>query len=309
MGIVNQGTEFLVICRQLVQSVKDNLVAAMRHILRPLCRIAVRNGLRLGDLDSAMRDAMATAARAELKTGGVESPSDEEVALMAGMSVWQVQASNREIDSGSGVRNVSWAAAEVLAGWHSDHRYSGPYGLVLDIPFSASESGQEERSFEALVRKYAGLNVSARVVLDELVKTKNVQNLGDGILRSLTRTYIPQRLSPESIEHFATVVHNVIGTTALNLKRDAPGTGLMERQVYADFGLSEEDLKKFNLFVRKRGQVFADEVDTWLQEYSNAERRGSVRTGIGLYHYVENDEDREAYVRSLAGKGDHNNAG
>ena len=225
---------------------------------------------------------------------------------MAGMSVSELQATRRAVPTVDGVKNVSWAASEVLAGWHMDRGYSGPYGLVLDIPFSASDAQADHRCFEALVRKYAGPEVSAQVVLDELVKTKNVQHLGDGILRSLMRAYIPERLSPQSIQHFANVVHRVIGTTSVNLKRDAPDTGLMERTIFADFGLTEEGLKKFNLFIRKRGQAFADEVDTWLQEHSNVDNKGSINTGIGLYHYVESDEDRAAYLKLVNSNGDEN---
>jgi hypothetical protein len=303
---VNEATFLLVLCFAFMQSVKENLIAALRHIMRPLCRIAVRNGIRLGDLSSALNDALVRAADAEFKAAGIEDASDEEVAQKTGMTPAQVRGAKRNIGDETGVKNFSFAAQEVLAGWHSDHNYSGPYGLVLDIPFSSDIAGHGNRSFEALVRKYAGPEISARVVLEELLKTKNVENVGDGILRSSTRTYIAERLSPENIQRFATVVHNLIGTTAVNLQREVPGTGLMERTVWADFGLNAGDMQKFNAFIRNRGQSFADEVDTWLQEHSNAERRGSIRTGIGLYHYVENDDDREAYLRSVGGKGDDN---
>jgi len=289
-----------------VESVKENLLAALRYILVPLCRIAIRNRIRSNELMTAMVEAITRATNAELKASGITDASDEEIAQRSGLAVEQVRGGRRTDGSSTGVKNYSFAAQDVLAGWHSDRSYSGPYGLVLDIPFRANTPGHGDRSFEALVRKYAGPDASPRVVLDELLKTKNVVDLGDEILRSATRSYRPERLSPENIQRFATVVHNLIGTTAVNLQREVPGTGLMEQIVWADFGLTNEGLQKFNLFVRARGQAFADEVDTWLSDHSNAERRGSIRTGIGLYHYVESDDDREAYLRSLGGKGDDN---
>lgn len=287
-------------------SVKENLVAALRHIFLPLCRIAIRNGIRWNDISTALRDALVRAANAELRAAGIPDASDEEVAQKAGVVVGQVREAKRSDVDGTGVRDFSFSAQEVLAGWHSDRSYSGPYGLVLDVPFESGASGHGTRSFEALVKKYAGPDASPRVVLEELLKTKNVEHMGDGILRSTTRTYIPGRLSPENIQRFATVVHNLIGTTAVNMQREVPGTGLMERIVWADFGLNPDDLQKFNSYIRLRGQAFADEVDTWFQEHSNSERRGSTRTGIGLFHYVENDEDREAYLKSMDVKGDRN---
>jgi len=286
----------------MVQSVKENLLAAMRHVLRPLCRIAVRNGLQLSDLERALHSAMVNAAREELKSGDLTEVSDEDVGLLAGMTGSQVAAAGGSELSGSPTTSVSIAAAQVLAGWHSDSSYAGPYGLVLDVPYSDApgEKAHGRRSFEALVQRYAGDTVSPRLVLEELLKSKNVQNLGDGIFRSLSRTYIAERLSPKNIQVFAEAVHNMIGTMAVNLERSVPGTGLLQRTVFADYGLTEEGLKKFNEFIRTVGRSFTEEVvDTWFVNHSNKDARGPIRTGIGLYHYVENDADRESYLESL----------
>jgi hypothetical protein len=288
----------------VVESVKDNLLAAIRHVLRPLCRIAIRNGIAFGDLSIALQKALVSAGRAELTAVGKKELTEEEVGLMTGMTAQQVRGIHGAEANSTGVLNYSWAASEVLAGWHADLFYLGPYGLLLDIPFSAADSdhASDKRSFEGLVRKYAGPNVTAEIVLDALVTSGSVQKLGNGILRCVARTYIAERLSPENIQAFAEAVHNVIGTMAVNLKRTVRGTGLMQRTVFADYGLSEEDLAKFNVFIRKTGEKFTDEVDTWLATHSNKGRQGSIKTGVGLYHYVENDEDREDYLQLLKGE-------
>jgi Family of unknown function (DUF6502) len=284
----------------VVQSVKENLLAAIRHVFRPLCRIAMRNGIVFDDLSMALQSALVAASKSELGARGKKDVSDEEVGLMTGMTVQQVRGvQGAEINS-IPAPNYSLAASEVLSGWHFDALYLGPYGLVLDIPFSSLGEG---RSFEALVRKYAGANISAEIVLDALIKAECVQNVGSGMLRCVARTYIAERLSPENIQEFAEAVHNVIGTMAVNLKRTVRGTGLMQRTVFADYGLSEEDFAKLNTFIRKTGEKFTDEVDTWFANHSNKERKGSIKTGVGLYHYVENDEDREDYIQLLKGEG------
>jgi len=287
-----------------MQSVKENLVAAMQHILLPLCRIAVRNGLRIVDLERALGRAMAQAGRAELKDRGRPDPTQRDMELMCGMTTAQVLAATAGVESDSSVKNVSWAAAEVLAAWNSDRNFAGPYGLVLDIAFEETSSGRPGLSFEGLVRTYAGTDASPRVILEELLRTKNVEVVGDGILRCINRTYIPERLSPENIQRFAQVVHNLIGTMAVNLKRAVPGTGLLERKVFADFGISGPDFEKLNAYVRLRGQGFLDDMDQWFSAHSNADRRGDVKTGVGLYHYVETDEDLELYLKQLRTKGD-----
>ena len=287
------------------QSVKGNLLAAITHVLRPLCRIAVRNGIGFGDLSMALQSALVSGARAEASANGRKELSEEEVGLMTGMTALQVRESRGSATKAIPALNYSWAASEVLAGWHSDVLYLGPYGLVLDIPVWPENPGRgpESRCFESLVRKYAGPNVSVEIVLDALLKSGAVQNLGNGIVRCVARTYIAERLSPENIQAFAEAVHNVIGTMAVNLKRTVRGTGLLQRTVFADYGLTEEDLAKFNGFIRKTGEKFVDEVDTWFSKHSNKDKHGPIKTGIGIYHYVENDDDREEYLKLLQKEG------
>ena len=288
------------------QSVKGNLLAAITHVLRPLCRIAIRNGIGFDDLSMALQSALVNGAKAELASTGRKELSEEEVGLMAGMTALQVRGVRAAGSSVNIALNYSLAASEVLAGWHSDVLYLGPYGLVLDIPISpeVSTHGSDSRCFENLVEKYAGPNVSASIVLDALLKSGAVQSLGNGFVRCVARTYIAERLSPENIQEFAEAVHNVVGTMAVNLKRTVRGTGLLQRTVFADYGLTEEDLAKFNGFIRKTGEKFIDEVDTWFSKHSNKEKQGPIKTGIGLYHYVENDEDREDYLKLLHGEGE-----
>jgi Family of unknown function (DUF6502) len=290
------------------QSVKDNLLAAIRHVLRPLCRIAIRNGIGFDDLSAALQSALVHGARTELAADGTREPSDEEVGLMTGMTAQHVHGVRGTEAKTFAAPNYSWAASEVLAGWHSDVLYLGPYGLVLDILIvpETSTRGIETRSFESLVHKYAGPGVSAEIVLDALVRSGAVQKLGHGIVRCVDRTYIAERLSPENIQVFAEAVHNVIGTMAVNLKRTTRGAGLLQRVVFADYGLSEDNLSKFNLFIRKTGEKFIDEVDTWFTKHSNKEVKGTIKTGVGLYHYVENDSDREEYLKSMQGEGSNN---
>jgi hypothetical protein len=290
------------------QSVKDNLLAAIRHVLGPLCRIAIRNGIGFEDLSSALESALVNGARAELGDKGPNAHTEEEVGLMTGMTALQVRGVRGDEAKSTAVINYSWAASEVLAAWHSDVLYLGPYGLVLDIPIlsEATTRTSETRSFESLVRKYAGPTVSAEIVLDALVKSGAVQHLGNGIVRCLARTYIAERLSPENIQGFAEAVHNVISTFAVNLKRTVRGTGLLQRNVFADYGLTEEDFAKFNVFVRKTSEKFIDEVDTWFAKHSNKDKQGPIKTGVGLYHYVENDEDRERYLKLLQRDGTKN---
>jgi len=192
------------------------------------------------------------------------------------------------------------AAVRVLLGWHTDRDYIGPYGLVRDLAFSTSEgkSKKDVSGFVDLAQQYCP-GVRPKVLLDELIRTGCVQDLGNGFYRALTRSYVPEQLSAESIRRFAEVVHNVTETLEVNLRRSVRGTGRIERTIWADYGLRPHDLAAFDKYLRERGQLFADDIDNWLSDRSQEGHPDAIQTGIGFYHYVVNSDDERDFGRAL----------
>ena len=299
-------TLIVVLCCAVSQSVKHNLLAAFRHLLRPLVRIALKNGVTFPAFAGALRDAYIKVASSELK-GSQTDVSGDAVALMTEIDVAQVvevlQAPD-VVELGGADRGVN-SVARVLLGWHTDRDYIGPYGLVRDLAFGPTEAPakKEVSGFVDLARRYCP-GISPKVILDELVRTGCVQDLGNGFYRALTRLYVPQQLSAESIRRLAEVVHNITETLEVNFRRSVRGTGRIERTVYADYGLRPEDLTEFDKYVRERGQLFADDIDNWLSERSQEVHADAVQTGIGFYHYVVNSNDEKDFRRVLRLEGD-----
>ncbi len=192
----------------------------------------------------------------------------------------------------------------VLVGWHTDREYIGPYGLVRDLPFARSDvpGKRDVRGFVELAQRYCE-GYPPKVLLDELVRTACVQDLGNGFYRALTRSYVPEQLSAESIRRFAQVVHNVIETLEVNLRRSESGVRRVERTVFADYGLARDSLGAFDKYIRDRGQIFADDIDNWLSARSHEGQTGTVQTGIGFYHYVVNEEDERDFGKTLRVEG------
>ena len=96
------------------QSVKGNLLAAITHVFRPLCRIAIRNGIGFDDLSMALQSALVKGARAELTEAGRKDLTEEEVGLMTGMTAQQVRGTRSAEHKAAPAPNYSWAASEVL---------------------------------------------------------------------------------------------------------------------------------------------------------------------------------------------------
>ena len=296
-------TKSVVLCLHVGQSVKHNLLAAFRYLLRPLVRIAIRNGVAYPDFAGMVQDAYVNVAAAQLKSGRREVTPDA-ISIMTEVSSTDVrEILHSPIDAKlTEVEQKINAAARVLVGWHTDREYIGPYGLVRDLPFEGSDvpTKKDVRGFVELAQRYCE-GYPPKVLLNELVRTACVQDLGNGFYRALTRSYVPEQLSAESIRRFAQVVHNVIETLEVNLRTSDGGLRRVERTIFADYGLPQDALGAFDKYIRDRGQLFADDIDNWLSARSIEGQHDTVPTGVGFYHYVVNEEDERDFGKTFKG--------
>jgi|ERR1022692_941206 hypothetical protein len=297
------------------ESVKDHLVAAFRYLLKPIVRLAIKNGVSFPEFSEALKQAYVDVAARQLRTSGKDR-TEEEISLMTSVQTTDIRNILRS-DSGAKFKVAAEQAnplATLLAGWHTDVRYTGPYGVLRDLPFSAGESTPSLRSgfsdvdqaressttsFSDLAEKYCP-GISPRALINELVRTGCVQEVGTGFYRAIKRSYVPDPLSTQNILLFARVVHNVCESAEVNLRPEsADAQGLMERTVYTVHGITKKELKDFDKFIRVRGQAFADDIDNWLSDRDREGAEDSVKTGIGFYHYIVNEDDELALSKQV----------
>jgi hypothetical protein len=286
----------------MTQSVKANLLAAYRYLLKPLVRLAVRNAVAFPEFSGVLKQAYVDVATRQLVASGKE-PTIEGISLIAHLEKNEI----REVLSADGDVKFGMEAQKsnplptILAAWHTDVNYTGPYGVLRDIEFSRNSGGSERASktFMDLAATYCP-GVSPRALLDELIRTACVQDIGNGFYRALKRSYIPDPLSTQSILSFARVVHNICETLEVNFRAESKGgKGFIERTVYTVHGISRQDLKDFDKFIRGKGQNFADDIDNWLSDRDKEGYEDNVKTGVGFYHYVVNDDDEIALAKEL----------
>ena len=290
----------VVICPQMTQSVKDHLLAAFRYLLKPLVRMAVANAVAFPEFSNAIKQAYVDVAGKQLRVSGVDS-SEERISLITGIRASDVSEFFRT--GGHTKFGLAVQAANplptVLGAWHTNVKYTGPYGVLRDLEFSQSESSGGVATFTDLAAEYCP-NLSPRVIMDELIRTECVQDVGNGFYRAIKRSYIPDPLSASSILLFARVVHNICETMEVNLRAGSLGGGrLLERTVYTVNGIRKQDLQEFDKFIRRRGQVFADDIDNWLSGRDEEGRNEVINMGVGFYHYIVNEEDEVALSKEL----------
>jgi len=285
----------------MTQSVKNNLLAAFRYLLKPLVRMAVKNAVSFAEFSETLKQAFVDVAEKQIRSTG-KDPSDEQISLVAGVDASEVRGILNWAADSKVVLNVQAAnpLPTVLGAWHTDGKYTGPYGVLRDLEFATGKTGADgAATFSELVASYCP-GISPKVLLDELLRTGCVQDVGNGFYRAVKRSYIPDPLSAASIILFARVVHNLCETLEVNLRAESVGgKGLIERTVYTVHGVSKKDLSEFDKFIRARGQIFADDIDNWLSDRDQEGRKDGVRMGVGFYHYIVNEDDERALSKEL----------
>ena len=285
-----------------MQSVKQNLLSAFRYLLKPLVRLAVKNGVSFPDFSDALKRAYVDVASRQIVASGLEV-TEERVSLIANVEVNDVRGILQEgIDSDyrRAVREYS-PLPTILAAWHTDPKYTGPYGVVLDLEFarSATSGDRSAHTFTDLAQTYCP-GISPRVLVDELLRTGAVQDVGNGFYRAIKRSYIPEPLSSDSILNLARVVHNLCETLEVNLRASSgAGKGLIQRSIFTVHGMPKHDHSAFDKFIRERGQIFADDIDNWFSVRDVEGVQDAMQIGVGFFHYIVNDEDESALSKEL----------
>ena len=284
-------------------SVKSNLLAAFRYLLKPLVRLAVKNSVTFPDFSDALRKAYVDVAVRQLAASNMEV-TEEGISLIANIEKSEVRDVLGVGDDTTYARKVLEVSplSIILSAWHTDPKYTGPYGVLRDIEFSNEEASKQTHTFTALASSYCP-QVSPRALMDELIRIGAVQDVGNGYYRAVKRSYVPEPLSTQSILMLASAVHHLCETLENNLRTEpVGGKGLIQRSIYTVHGIPKSDHRSFDKFIRERGQAFADDVDNWITARDVEGIKDSMQMGVGFYHYIVNEDDERILSKELPKK-------
>jgi hypothetical protein len=269
-------------------------------MLKPLIRLLISQGVSHADFSEAAKDVYVEMAIRHFDDK--EKVNQSRVAILTGLTRKEVKnVIDRAMTSTSHGKNFS-RPSRVLVGWHSDPKYTGPYGVPLEIPYESAT--EDQPSFKELVRAYSG-DMAPLQMLKELIRVGAVVQLDNGNYKVLRRNFEPERLSPELLERFGDVAHNFFSTAAANIEKSEQGAGFFERVVYAEEPITKEMIAQFDLYVKTRGQEFLEELDNWFVRKQEEVDRKQERfdTGFGMFHYVETKEDKQSLRGLLIERG------
>jgi hypothetical protein len=283
------------------QSVKEHLRLALRMMLKPLVKLLISQGVSHGDFSEAAKDVYVEVAVRHFDTSSKVNQS--KVAILTGLTRKEVKnVIDRALQSEPHGKNFS-RPGRVLAGWHSDPRFLGPYGVPLELPYESSIEGGLP-SFVDLVKTYSG-DMAPRPMLKELIRVGAVVELENKSYKVIRRDFEPEALSPELVARLGKMGHYFFSTTAANIEKKGQGSGHFDRRVFTSEGISPDSMQDFDVYIKRRGQEFLEELDNWFvtKEKADKGRPDTQNTGLCMIHYVVNEEDERDLRELLVERG------
>lgn len=269
------------------QEVKDHLRGALSLMFKPLIRLLIAQGVTHAEFAETAKEVYVEIALKHFEAEGKVNRS--RVAILTGLTRKEVKnVIDRTLESGYQEKSFS-RPERVLTGWYSDPQFQGPYGIPLELPYEAGESG--EKSFVELVKQYSG-DMAPRQMLNQLIEAGSVVEV-DGRYKAVRRIFKHSTLSPSLIKRLGEVGYRVFSTAAKNIDKQMEGSGYFDRMVFADDGCTDDQITAFNEYIKKRGQEYLEEIDVWFSSRKELNKPGQNRKDTGLYmvHYVEDSDD------------------
>ncbi|MFO1508303.1 MAG: DUF6502 family protein [Steroidobacteraceae bacterium] len=286
---------------EMTAEARAHALHACRRILRPLVKILIRAGVRFDEfcetvkgvyIESAVRDGL----------GPLGKGTRARITHLTGISRRDV---DRYIDDPSLLagphQTDAKTVAEVIHLWHTDPLYQGPYGVPLEMDFHRPRG----RSFSELVNR-VNPDADPIRVLDELLRAGVATGSMDRSVKVLSRAYVvPEALSAPMLEHLGSTIANLASTIEFNMATDADEKRL-ERSVFADRGLPEAAIPRFDAFIRSRVSKLMLEVDDWFGDLAKKEPEtlvgpNRVDTGLTIFHYLISQK-KPTPIRELIGR-------
>ena len=284
---------------EMAESVKDHLRQALALMLKPLVRLMIAQGITHAEFAETTKEVYVETALRHFEDAGRVNKS--RVAILTGLTRKEVKnVIDRNLEEKQPDKTYS-RPERVLTGWFSDPKYTGPYGIPLELPYESAQSGSP--SFVQLVKEYSG-DMAPRQMLNELLVSGSVVEV-EGRYKAVRRIYKFSALSPEFIKRLGEVGYRVFSTAAKNIDKQMEGSGYFDRMVFADEGCTQEVIDEFDKYIKVRGQELLEEIDVWFSSRNDQDADTLERKDTGLYmvHYVESGDERDSLRDILLERG------
>ncbi len=265
---------------------KQRTLEFLGAVLGPVIRLVLRTGVTWKEFSDLSKAKFVEVATADFGLRGRPTNASR-VAILTGLDRRDV-AKLRKTPAQAPTKGYQSRASQVLSAWHHDADFLDANGQPALLAIEG-----EGATFTELMRRYApALPIVA--MIKELKSANAIEQLDDGRLRALKRTYLPSPVSTERLRLWSSVLADVATTIEHNFSRDESMPARFERRAL-NLRVDPKSLPEFRELLEREGQALLERLDDWLSAHEAAsdEQQAGIRLGVGIYH-IEDRSDRRA---------------
>ena len=276
--------------------VKSCLLAAVRHMLVPIARILIRNGVGYSDFDAAARYAFAKGGESVLRERNLPATLAR-LSVVTDIGQREIERLTNSPSQFATSMSADWlSAGRVLHAWHTKPPFVVvPVGVPMDLEYEASDS---KTTFVELVQTYVP-DADPGLMLTILLTAGAVTQDEHGRLHATTRAFVAGELTETHIRYNARAARRFLDTVDANLTEGGRKSGRFERSVTADRGIPVRRYDEFVSFIRSAMQKNLEDIDEWTASVDVEPGEPVIWAGVGMYHWVEQPEDFESAFKDV----------
>lgn len=260
---------------------KELLLKSLPHLVRPIVKICLKHGIKLGEVVDALKRVFIAQASEQLEQNG-DAPSNSRITVMTGVHRTDVAQIRSEPSYQPREKHT---ASDVINQWRYDERFCSRRGKPRPLTFDSKNS-----EFAELVRSVSH-SISPYTVAFELERLGMIQRNRDGRLKLVTRVFVPKgdpsailsMLSEDAEDLYMAVEENTF-------KSDQTQPNHHLKTEYRN--ISAEALPEIRNWCLREGSALHERARNYLSRFDrditpNVCGTGTFRVAIGSFSLIE----------------------
>ena len=261
------------------------LLRALRHLLRPLVRLLIAEGVTYPQLIAHLKSLYVEVAERDFRLEG-RPQTDSRLTLLTGVHRKDVRrlASAAEADSAMEAVPASVSlGAQLVALWTTDPEYLSADGQPKPLARLARDGG--DASFEVMVERISK-DIRSRAVLDEWLRLGIVVTDEQERVILNVHAFVPRKGSEERMFYLGHNLHDHIAAAGHNVRGGQPP--FLDRVVHYD-ALTLESVERLTAMAEASGMRALKEINKEAmrlerRDRASSEARQRITFGVFFYH-------------------------
>lgn len=268
---------------------QSKVMAAARHILRPLIKLLLAHGINYTMLIEELKKLYIRVAEEDFPLEK-RAQSDSRITLLTGVHRKDVKRLREVTTTDEPIVKAKSIGAQLIARWLGDPLYHDEQGNPLPLARSAADGG--ELSFEAVMQSVSK-DIRPRPVLDEWIR-QGIATIDETDRVHLNmEAFVPEQGVEEKLFFLRQNVHDHLATVVENLEEKQPAR--LERCVYYD-ALTAEEVEELHAYASEQGMKVLKAINKRAIQMQGQpdEARGKPdrRMNFGVYFHTDKVDEK-----------------